>query len=183
VLTNGSVTVHETPPEGIVEDNWAGGDGTVPLVSAIPLELSDQNRQFAIAEGHGSLQNNEAIITDVLERISLLQQPGMGGVRSLQARRRGEISLRVEDLYLPEEPVILQASVIGGQSKLKARITPVGPTPGKTLERTFKEDGRLELEGLEAGLYRVAVRPSPASSTAPSVVHGLFEVAGAGLGK
>ena len=43
-----------------------GGDGTVPRVSATPIELSDDPRETYVSTTHGSLQNAEAVLSHVV---------------------------------------------------------------------------------------------------------------------
>jgi len=51
----------------------AGGDGTVPRLSAIPIELSDAYRDSFVPERHGSLQRNRSVLDDVRGRLEQMQ--------------------------------------------------------------------------------------------------------------
>ncbi|MBK9739902.1 MAG: hypothetical protein IPO93_10370 [Actinobacteria bacterium] len=47
-----------------------GGDGTVPRVSATPIELSDTPRETYVSTKHGSLQNAEAALSHVVGTVT-----------------------------------------------------------------------------------------------------------------
>jgi hypothetical protein len=164
-----------------IDEALEGGDGTVPRVSATPIELSDDYRETFFAERHASLQNNESALDDVRERIRQLQSKGLGEIQGTwRPGVRPAISLGLEDLYLPGEPVVLHASVGGGKVPgLTARITAAA---GETTEHPFVRGDSgwtLRLDGLPAGLYRVRVRSSMGGETQPTPVRDLFEISGA----
>ena len=48
----------------------SGGDGTVPRVSATPLELADQSREIYAPDQHGSLQNSTGPLTQLIGLLS-----------------------------------------------------------------------------------------------------------------
>jgi hypothetical protein len=86
------------------EGHDEGGDGTVPSVSATPIELSNQDREIYVRERHASLQNADHSLDQMigLLRRQVIDQtqrfaPGTG------------ISLDLDDLYLAGEPVIFRA--------------------------------------------------------------------------
>jgi pimeloyl-ACP methyl ester carboxylesterase len=81
-----------------------GGDGTVPSVSATPLELSNADLEVYVRERHASLQNADFSLDQVLgvirrQRVDQSQvfAPGTG------------ISLDLDDAYLAGEPVRVRA--------------------------------------------------------------------------
>jgi hypothetical protein len=43
-----------------------GGDGTVPSVSATPIELSNQDREIYVPERHASLQNADHTLDQMI---------------------------------------------------------------------------------------------------------------------
>ena len=47
------------------QDRDDGGDGTVPRVSATPIELEKQEREIFAAEMHGSLQNADGALANL----------------------------------------------------------------------------------------------------------------------
>lgn len=187
-LFEGKLTVNREMPAWI--DSILGeGDGTVPRLSAIPIELSFEYRDTFIAERHSSLQNNLQVLNDLRDRLKQMQTPNLKAIRgpeiSRTAQERAAISLNLDDLYLANEPVELSAKLINSGETLgglKARIEAVAG--GKSvLEAEFQEqaDGRwaLTIDNLAPGLYRVEVRSRKSGPSAPTSVHDLFEVASA----
>jgi hypothetical protein len=53
----------------IVDELQQGGDGTVPRISATPLELGNQPAAVYFVEIHGSLQNNQYILDNLRAQI------------------------------------------------------------------------------------------------------------------
>jgi pimeloyl-ACP methyl ester carboxylesterase len=174
-----------------------GGDGTVPRLSATPIELSDEYRETFLAERHASLQNNPHILGDLRERLKQMQATHLKHIRGPEpATEPPAIRLNLDDLYLAGEPVELhvrllvpapgtgdlqvcsEAGGIGGAPV--ARLEPVseGGLPAEYALRPRGDSWGLTLEGLAPGLYRCAVRAGAAGHPAPSPVHDLFEVAG-----
>lgn len=188
VLTDGHLTVGPEPPAGI-DPLLADGDGTVPRASAIPIELSDAYRDSFTPERHGALQCNRAILNDLRGRLEQMQARGLREVRGPQedpvAEETAAVALDLDDLYLPDEQVILRARLINAERSvgpLLARIEPVDAPAGDPVaarEFTEADDGwSLELTGLGPGLYRTEVRTAQAGPGAPPPVHDLFEIAG-----
>jgi pimeloyl-ACP methyl ester carboxylesterase len=81
-----------------------GGDGTVPSVSATPLELSNQDREVYVKERHASLQNADHALEQV---IGVLKRQTIDQTRFF-APQAG-VSLDVEDAYLSGTPVPVRA--------------------------------------------------------------------------
>jgi hypothetical protein len=98
-----------------------GGDGTVPSVSATPLELSNADLEAYVRERHASLQNADFSLDQVLgvirrQRVdqSHIFAPGTG------------ISLDLDDVYLAGEPVGVRALPEREYATLTARVLEVG---------------------------------------------------------
>lgn len=170
---------------GWIDTKLGGGDGSVPRVSATPIELSDKYRETFFAERHGSLQNNSYALDDLHERLKQMQSTGLKEIRGSwsSTEERGQLSLDVAPLYLPEEPVRLHARLLGQPTStvgLKARLQPVsGMDPAS--EHEFREVGdgfELTLEGLSPGAYRVKIRSTTGGPAAATPVSEVFEVAG-----
>ncbi|NET56769.1 MAG: hypothetical protein F6K47_11565 [Symploca sp. SIO2E6] len=187
-LENGQLLVNSTLPKGI-DLELASGDGTVPYLSAIPIELSQEYRETYIAERHGSLQNNPRVLQELRDRLKATQIKSFdirGPEVSPAAAERAAISLGLDDLYLADEPVRLSARLIHGEQRfgnLKAEITSVTGDV-KPLNLEFQQQGQdweLLLDDLAAGLYRVRVHTDSSNSEAPTPVQDLFEVADSGL--
>jgi len=177
-LINGQLIVSEKLPKVLQNrPDLADGDGTVPQVSAIPIELSSSFNNTFIAECHGSLQNQSQILEDLRNRLEL-SQFNLATVRATQTA----ISLALEDLYLADEPIAMRARVITTPGwltgKLQAQITSVSdekPPINLNFEQQ-EQEWVLAIDDLLPGLYRVTVRTENTSEQAPIPVHDLFEV-------
>lgn len=172
------------PP--VVPASQSGGDGTVPRISAVPIELSKEGYlQTFLAERHSSLQANDRVLDDLLERLVQMQEPNLAAVRGPEAKPRGfgrqAIRLQLEDLYAHEEPVHIQAEVSDGDTivnALKAEVEAIS-SPGPVWYGEFQPvDGgwELRINQLPAGVYRLRVRALPGGVHAPSPVHDVFAV-------
>ncbi len=175
---NGKLTVSEKLPK-ILQNrpDLADGDGTVPQVSAIPIELSNSFNNSFIAERHSSLQNQNQILEDLKNRIQF-NQSDLASVRASQTA----ISLALEDLYLTNEAIAMRAKVISTpgffSGKINAKITSISHEQSP-INLNFQEQEQewiLTIDDLKPGLYRVSVQTENTSEQAPSPVHDVFEV-------
>jgi hypothetical protein len=121
-LINGKLVASEDLPAALKNRLDLGdGDGTVPKVSAIPIERSSNFDNFFIAEQHGSLQNQAQVLDNLLNVLRI----GQFNLADVRAPRRA-ISLSLDDLYLADEPIALRARVTemseSATGKLKATI-------------------------------------------------------------
>jgi hypothetical protein len=135
------------------------GDGTVPLPSATPLELSDDPREMYAAERHASLQNNDGVLVQLLQRIQREQR----SIGSFRATMNMGLGLDVEDVYLPGEPVALRVWPEDPGSRLTAVIQDTGKGVEVARATTWTEDGEwrgAEIPPLPGGTYRVTVSAS-----------------------
>jgi pimeloyl-ACP methyl ester carboxylesterase len=160
----------------------AGGDGTVPRASAVPIELSEAALESYVGERHGSLQRNEYVLDDFCERLRTMQAGGLeefrGPIRA--ARQRRTIDLQVEDLFLHGESVLIRARMSDGEGLAGGLVAEVTPAEGDPQQIRFCDgmDGwEVTLDGLQPGLYRVRVRGEVGGFAAPTPVRELFEVA------
>lgn len=193
VLAGGRLTASHDLPGG-VDDLLADGDGTVPRLSAIPIELSEEYRDTFIPERHASLQRNPDALDALRERLRQMQVQGLRKIRGPEISRKAAecpaLSLDLADLYTTGEPVELRARLVvehdGKMVKLAGvapeghieRVDGGGPA---TMGRFQEENGTwvLRLEALPVGLYRCTVQAAAAGAEpAPSAVHDLFAVAG-----
>ena len=194
-LVNGVISVSEVLPTFLQDRSHLGdGDGTVPQVSATPVQMKDLEMLAIvdyIAESHGALQNQPNILLNLLKGLQTAQTASLEDVRgSLESVAKGKksgvkgIGLSLEDLYLINEPVTLRAKVSGGTSfnTLTAEITCVSHERPVIIENFVSENGNWVMitDKLEAGLYRVKVQTDNTSEDAPNPVHELFEVADLG---
>jgi pimeloyl-ACP methyl ester carboxylesterase len=186
LFTNGKLTASRARPKGVPEF-LADGDGTVPWVSAIPIELSDRPRGVFAAEKHASLQRNTAMLEQLFQRIKQLQAPDLGALKGfepmLDLQARGLLSLEVDDVYTQEEPVQIRGRLLNAQEDPGAIIVRIKPlAAGKRTRRytLHPMDGEWSrsVNTLPPGTYRVEVTTEQQGMGAPLPVHDVFEVAG-----
>jgi len=178
-LLNGKLTASEDLPEVMRNRSDLGdGDGTVPKVSAIPIERSQNFDNFFIAEQHGGLQNQVQVLENLLNTLRF-SQFNLGDVRGSEPQTA--ISLSLDDLYLADEAITLRAKLIGlpdSATKLKANIQAVSHEQA-ALTLDFVEQEKewvLAIADLQPGLYRVTVQTENTTEQSPTPVHDLFEV-------
>jgi hypothetical protein len=184
-LEEGRVVTDRALPADI-DELLGDGDGTVPYVSAIPIELSDEYRESYIPERHGSLQKQPQVLNDLHGRLRQMQVQGLAAIRGPgikpEMTERPAISLDLEDAYLAAEPLTLRARLIntqGAAGSIQARIQPA--QGGPVAQKDFVEQNGewvLQLDALPAGLYRVEVRTNKVGPQSPPPVHDVFQVAG-----
>jgi len=145
------------------------GDGTVPRVSATPLEVKQEEDAMFASERHGSLQNFDPIIAQLRGVLSGLQIDTSRYFVDLINLRLG-----LNDLYMSDEKVPIEVRPSAEPVELLADVSDV--SSGTVLRQiTLKRaaDGwhRGELEPLPAGAYRLRV-----SGTSAQAVTDIFMV-------
>jgi hypothetical protein len=161
----------------VVEQVYRGedksGDGTVPRVSATPIEYKGD--PMYAATRHGSLQNDDATLTQLNGNLTSLYIDLGDFMRGDTSPGATHLSLDLEDLYWEGEPVSVRVRADREVSGLRATL--VNADTGaevSSLPLTAAPDGwqRGELGAVPAGLYRVVV--GGGDSVAP--VADVFEV-------
>jgi hypothetical protein len=165
----------------VVEQIYKGedmsGDGTVPRVSATPIEFKGDSMYAATR--HGSLQNDDATLTQlsgIFTGLYIDLGDFMG--RGDTAPGKAHLSLDVEDLYWEGEPVNVRVRADRHVEGLRAALVNAD-TGAEVASRTLagESDGwqQGEFGGVGAGFYRIVV--AGGDSVAP--VADIFEVVGA----
>jgi hypothetical protein len=124
------------------------------------------------------------MLEQLLERVKLMQAPELGGIRDvLPARPPVEqmpaLALEVEDLYLVQEPVTIQAQTFNVEEHvgLVAEIVAIDGGAPMRLPLVRQEDGwGATLERLAAGSYRITLQTDRTGPEAPEPVHDVFAV-------
>jgi hypothetical protein len=125
-----------------VLDTYAGedqdGDGTVPRVSATPLELSGQRRETYVATRHASLQNGASTLVQLA---GLLADIGLDLTAYYGLNIR--LSLDVDDVFTTTEPVTVRAKAEDERVGLRAIVVDPPPDglPPKRRSRRASKDG------------------------------------------
>lgn len=182
-LSGSSLTTSWVAP-GSIDSLLVGGDGTVPRVSATPIELSEDRRETFLGEQHGFLHSSATLLDDLRERVKQVQSRGLAAIQGGGQPRMNPIDLLVDDLYAPHEPVVIKARVGPSQTaghELAAVIQQVeGVEPGGRPAQYYLTEGpeyhEALVEGLPPGRYTVTVGLTHENSQSPSPVHGSFDV-------
>jgi pimeloyl-ACP methyl ester carboxylesterase len=179
-----NLTMSNEVPAG-VSSELGFGDGTVPRVSATPLELSAKFRDTFYPERHGNLQANKGILFDLVNRLIALQNPDTSEVRSLRdVEKESASALSVDVPYGFEvgEDVVIGLGLVNAQIMLGTPQATFRPLDGGSRDRVeaFLPSGegwKLTAGGFNPGLYAVTVGVVGGGTELPSV-HEIFEVRG-----
>jgi hypothetical protein len=183
-LVAGVLTASEHVP-----DKWPTyretGDRTVPYVSAIPLEMSDNPQgSFTVPTCHAMLQSSEDVWKYVRMILDRLQDQSLGGIFKPPSEGRAAepaIQLRMSDVYVDADPVTFRARIlrpIPALKGLEAELRPArGGTIGPVPMTPAGEEWELTIPDLSDGVYRLKVKTMYEGPGAPVSVEDVFEVA------
>ena len=132
------------------------GDGTVPRVSALPIEYSDSNIGMYAATKHGSLQNGDAELVQ-LEGVISATLLDLGGFR--RDPTETSVALEVEDLFFDTESVEVRAQPVRSDATLTATVAD-SETGAEVATMAMVQDGDLHIADfglLPEGAYSVRV--------------------------
>jgi pimeloyl-ACP methyl ester carboxylesterase len=134
------------------------GDGTVPRVSATPIELSDDPREMYASERHATLQNKDQVLTQLVGILSR-EEIDLGAFKDMFGRAKPRVSLEVDDLYVTEEPIT--ARIRCEEESYSVRAVIHDADSGDVVSYTEPIQGGdwadVELPPLPTGSYRIAV--------------------------
>jgi hypothetical protein len=133
-----------------------GGDGTVPRISAVPFELFQKNVEIFAAEKHGSLQNLDGVLTNVK---GILTQPDIKPPRLLHGGLRTDLSLDVDDVALPGQPLVVRVRATEGSPELRVKLTNT-QRPADAVDdrvRAPSTEWKEMQYDLEPGVWRVTI--------------------------
>jgi pimeloyl-ACP methyl ester carboxylesterase len=131
-----------------------GGDGTVPRVSATPIELSDDTREVYATQAHASLQNVDALLVQLM---GVLTREPLGAFR---ASPFDGFRLEVEDVVAPDQPLEVSFETGGPAPRAVVTVENVDTDtrlPQQTAELDDDGRGRVTFTPLPPGIYRVTV--------------------------
>jgi hypothetical protein len=153
-----------------LQGNALDGDGTVPRPSATPKELSGLDREFFIAEAHGSLQNSEPALVQLSGLLSgqTLDWKIFMGPGALN------IALFLDDIYPSKDPIEIRARYetqgpsLSSKLLVTLRAIVTNLQTGQTIKRPLdrKPDGfhTANVGPLEVGAYRVTIESGSTDS-------------------
>jgi pimeloyl-ACP methyl ester carboxylesterase len=167
VLEDGKLRTGETLPSWI-DPLHEGGDGTVPLVSAIPIELSDTHLDVFAPGRHASLFDTRETRQALRHRLTRLQARGLEAVRAAPVTAEEEtaqpaLSLRLDDVYAAGQPAEIAVDVLGmpyDPGHVECVIRDPSTEQSSTFEMTRVDGDRWQtaVADLDAGEYTVTVR-------------------------
>ncbi|WP_447603407.1 lipase/acyltransferase domain-containing protein [Nitrospira sp. Nam80] len=145
--------------------SWEDGDGTVPEVSAVPVEHSDTDSEMYVAQCHASIQNTREVLTQLMR---VLAKGDWNTVRRFDMLATSpRIALRMSDAYTRTEPVTLRATCSREVVALTAVVedAPTGRAVAR-VELKRNADGLYltEFAPLPEGLYRATISADPQTS-------------------
>jgi hypothetical protein len=160
----------------------AHGDGTVPFVSAIPIELSNEYRDSFVADKHAAMQNNPDVL-DMLNRVLRLSQLDLSVFRGSQSsddvKTQPALGLEVPDLIEANEPLTIAATLhnLDEAVTIRARIESTAPgQPAQTV--ILQPDGEgwsATVPPLAAGYYRVTLSADHGDVSAVTDIVGVAD--------
>ena len=130
------------------------GDGTVPRVSASPIEEGEGHAIYA-ATRHASLQNADAVLTHVQ---GVLTQ--VADLDRLRARPPVAVSLDLEDVFLAGEPISISAAASEPGENLTLTVEDAESNRQVATAKLPRSDAKwrhAELPPLPSGIYRAIV--------------------------
>jgi hypothetical protein len=130
---------------------WHDGDGTVPEVSAVPVEQSDTDMEMYVAQRHGSIQNTPEVLAQM---VRVLGKGDWATVRRFDLFSAGSprIAMQLPDAFSKAAPVRLRAACSQPVPFLNALIEDTN---------TQRAVARSELKRDADGLYAAELRPLP----------------------
>jgi hypothetical protein len=142
------------------------GDGTVPQVSATPIEpdvLTKQHRTVFVAEMHGSLQNS----APMLDHVRSLLAAGPVPEHLFREPQTNAVALQVEDIYSTQQPV--RVTVSSTDARALAIVVVAEVDSRQEVARAVVEDlgasePSVDCGRLPEGVYRVRVMLSTGGS-------------------
>jgi pimeloyl-ACP methyl ester carboxylesterase len=145
------------------------GDGTVPRVSATPIEIEHEENAMFAAQRHASLQNDDPVLTQLAGILSGLHLD-LAAFRPLPTVG---VSLDIEDVYETGEPITVKARPEREIGSLLAVVEDASEPPDS--ERPV-ELGRAPLRAGDDGWHTAEIPPLPDGAYRVTVIgSGMLE--------
>lgn len=160
-IVDGKLSVMTSPPSEDRYRGLEGGDGTVPLLSAIPIELSDEYRESYVADKHASLQNNVSMLSGIAERLRSMQANDLKNIRGSIANPPGAkapaLSLEVDSIYFNSEGIISGgiSNVANEPDVLVAKLRSKSDNKVTDIKLERSSGYKAQLPSLASGAYHV----------------------------
>jgi hypothetical protein len=143
-------------------DQAVQGDGTVPEMSATPIELGARPASFPVAERHASLQNASSVLDFLTHALSR----GAIHPKVWQGDGLAKVALEIQDVYPAGRWATIRARCDDPSARLVAHIARRDADPARDNREIGVYDMVLEaagmrvvdVPGLGEGTYRVTIR-------------------------
>lgn len=158
----GRLTCATSPARQDETNPWfLSGDGTVPVLSALPIELSESGTGSLENETHGVIHGRERPMTSLVHTLArygarLGDQQFPGGTGGPATAFEPALGLTIDEVFEPDEPVVLACSVPPELRDAPANVVLDGAAAATSVERD-DEQVRWTAEGLAPGSYTVTV--------------------------
>jgi pimeloyl-ACP methyl ester carboxylesterase len=132
------------------------GDGTVPRLSATPIEMSDTPADTFVACPHASLQNFDPVRVQLRAAV---QDVPLGAFRKVVDT--DPVGLDVDDAYSAAQPVRAHARCVG-REKVRATVCSLATGEETSCALRPLQPGTLEIDAgrLAPGAYRLHLEPA-----------------------
>lgn len=183
ILSAGRLTVRKKDAAWLPSGGWDGGDGTVPALSAVPVELSQAvGVRVPVWQRHGPLGSSP-------EAARIVKEYETESIAAVRGDSDPGIVLDLDDFPPPRAPVkaFLRNAEAGSQTRLTLRARRVGVPAGQVrrwLDAPMSTvDGvgwRADLPVEETGTWEVRVEATGVPLVAPPPAADVVEVVGGG---
>jgi pimeloyl-ACP methyl ester carboxylesterase len=189
-LENGTLHTSANLPIDLPADQdgaWLrDGDGTVPYISATPVEPPQVQRKLRYAERHAWLPSNRLVLENLCRDLMETQlanylQRYQGGVLDSEAKQAAPaLSVKLENLYQsndvirPEVQIVNQAEEPG-----RVSMTLVPESGNRPIIYELESTGdtwSAAITSLAPDVYRVEVSTYRRGPLAPEPVHDILEI-------
>jgi hypothetical protein len=182
------ITLSDALPEHVDPYFGSGdidGDGTVPVSSAAPIDLSQVYSDVYQPERHSSLQASPTVLINLIGKLVKMQSANLRRLRGPDVHAvaaEAALTLAVDDAYRTGEDVVIVVRWRGGDRSRVVMMLKIAAIDGgtvRTVAMTPTEEGwQAKFAGLDGGVYRIAVAAEGRGSGGMPPVHDVFEVVG-----
>lgn len=173
---------HDLAPEQ--DTAWIrSGDGTVPYLSAIPVELSAEYRETFYPESHAWLASNSRVLRDLCRLLARMQddpEAFRGALSAPEAGLAPALTLKMQSLYQAGTPIRPEVRIVNQAEDPIGVSIRLAPDDGAgSLIYALERDGErwsADLTNVPLGSYRVEVSTHLSTALSPEPVHELVEV-------
>ncbi|MCG7206833.1 lipase/acyltransferase domain-containing protein [Streptomyces arenae] len=182
LLSPAGITVTKQAASWLPNADWHG-DGTVPAISAIPIEQEDIRARRAVTERHLAL-GSVSMVTDILAEYAGASLAAVRGDRP----ERPWLGLDLDETAPADRPVPLGVTLYGTGAdestrvQVRARARDAAPgavAPWLTCTRLAEDRWRAEIPPLPPGTYTVEVSATKVPAVSRLTAQDVLGVVGA----